>query len=848
MTISSTNRQAGPYSGNDITVAFPFAFKVFSSADLLVKDLVTATGIESTLSIVTHYTAALNSDQNANPGGTITLVSALASGHTLTITSDLEPLQSVDLTNQGGFYPRVINDALDKLTILCQQAIFADSKTLQLPSGSVASTAFPIPGAGKFLRWNLSGDAIEAIDGTGTAPGDFVQSGTGAVARSVQSKLGEAISLKDFGAAGDGATNDAPAIQAAIDSGARIITGSNITYKVSAMLSLRSDLVLRDMTLDFSALTALDGSYRTCLKAAGSGPVASAALASNAIEGDYSVTVSSGQGSTFAAGDYVMLTSEDAYNYPAATVKRGEIKQVQSVATDTITFRTAIYEGYTTANTATLRKLSLLHDITLDNVRIIGTNTENHQNVGLWANYVRRLQVRHCSFTDIDVYCTALFNTIDFSIDDNDYDGVRYTGSGVAFYGVALFNCCQWGQVTGNRGQELRHLVVTSSSAIYYGQPYHVVVSHNVMRNAMAGTAQASWAYECHGFGRWIIWANNLADSCHCGINIEKGDQVVVGNIFRNIRQAGVNFDTDGRELKNILVSNNQISKTTGESVSLAIFGIAFQQHASQVRENILISNNIIEGFGAASKADIGIRIYPGSGESKCCAISGNQIINNGSYESTDYGIYIQQGGWIIRGNTIRNYERSMSLVAGADGCVVQANSFDVDTVSSTQAIIAVGSDNNIIQGNSFKNVYRSISNSGNGNLIANNTELGVSIAVSNTGSGAIWYDNTVPRRVNAIIASGIVTLNSAISTAGVLQVDTESAAATDDLDTITAGYDGQIIILKAANDTRDVVVKDGTGNLRLSSSFTMTHTDDRIILICDGTNWYEIGRSDNAA
>lgn len=45
----------------------------------------------------------------------------------------------------------------------------------------------------------------------------FLQSGTGAVARTVQSKLRERISLEDFGAVGDDSTNDTAAIQAAIN-------------------------------------------------------------------------------------------------------------------------------------------------------------------------------------------------------------------------------------------------------------------------------------------------------------------------------------------------------------------------------------------------------------------------------------------------------------------------------------------------------------------------------------------------------------------------------------------------------------------------------------------------------
>jgi hypothetical protein len=88
LTISSETRKAGPYTGNGLTTSFSFAFKVFTTADVLVvrTDL---SGLESTLTLTTDYTVTLNSNQDANPGGTVTLPSALTTGYLLTLSSQV---------------------------------------------------------------------------------------------------------------------------------------------------------------------------------------------------------------------------------------------------------------------------------------------------------------------------------------------------------------------------------------------------------------------------------------------------------------------------------------------------------------------------------------------------------------------------------------------------------------------------------------------------------------------------------------------------------------------------------------------------------------------------------------
>ncbi len=135
MTISSNVRTAGPYTGNDTATEFSFEFKVFDAGEVVVIQT-DADGAETTLVEGTDYTVDLNSDQDTSPGGSVTLDAALPTGEKLTVTSDVDYLQSLDLTNQGGFYPQTINDALDRLTILAQQTAEEASRAFKVKISS----------------------------------------------------------------------------------------------------------------------------------------------------------------------------------------------------------------------------------------------------------------------------------------------------------------------------------------------------------------------------------------------------------------------------------------------------------------------------------------------------------------------------------------------------------------------------------------------------------------------------------------------------------------------------------------------------------------------------------------
>jgi hypothetical protein len=75
-------------------------------------------------------------------------------------------------------------------------------------------------------------------DGFSSAFITFLQSGTGAVTRTAQAKMRDVVSVKDFGAVGDGIADDTVAIQAAINSGFKTIYFPPSIYNCGSQISL----------------------------------------------------------------------------------------------------------------------------------------------------------------------------------------------------------------------------------------------------------------------------------------------------------------------------------------------------------------------------------------------------------------------------------------------------------------------------------------------------------------------------------------------------------------------------------------------------------------------------------
>ncbi len=163
MTITSITRKAGPYPGNGIATAFPFAFKVFKKEDVLVT-FTDANGADSALVLDSDYSVTLNEDQDKNPGGTITYPRAgsslamLDATQRLTFTGGLPYTQPTDIPNLSPFFPQVVEDALDRAEIQIQQVKEITDRSIKI---SVSDTPLaPLPAQSARANTVIGFDAL----------------------------------------------------------------------------------------------------------------------------------------------------------------------------------------------------------------------------------------------------------------------------------------------------------------------------------------------------------------------------------------------------------------------------------------------------------------------------------------------------------------------------------------------------------------------------------------------------------------------------------------------------------------------------------------------------------------
>ena len=117
MTLASQRATAGPFACDGVQVEFPFEFRVEEAEHLRVY--------KDDLPVESGYTVRLLEN-----GGSVVFPAA---GSAVAVERNVPTTQEVDLQNNTAFLPEVLEGALDKLTMICQQLQSRLARSMVLP-------------------------------------------------------------------------------------------------------------------------------------------------------------------------------------------------------------------------------------------------------------------------------------------------------------------------------------------------------------------------------------------------------------------------------------------------------------------------------------------------------------------------------------------------------------------------------------------------------------------------------------------------------------------------------------------------------------------------------------------
>ena len=165
MTVSSTSNRK-TYVGDAVTTSFatsPVVF--FDTSDLVVYVVVTATGVATTLVENTDYTVTGGdgSTGTVDLSGGSSPYGAPAATEEVVIVREVPATQESDLVNNDGSDAEVIEDALDKLTMLAQQNAANVERNLRQPESDpddIAALPTFVDRASKYLAFDADGDPV----------------------------------------------------------------------------------------------------------------------------------------------------------------------------------------------------------------------------------------------------------------------------------------------------------------------------------------------------------------------------------------------------------------------------------------------------------------------------------------------------------------------------------------------------------------------------------------------------------------------------------------------------------------------------------------------------------------
>lgn len=430
---------------------------------------------------------------------------------------------------------------------------------------------------GSLVNTSLNSSSSDTLD---SGDVEFLQDGTGAIYRTVEDRLRERISVKEFDAKGDGATDDTAAIQAALTAAASRSVGVFFppgVYSISSTLSLSS---ASGVTMHGSNATIKQtgGRLTNTLHILDSSDVTVRDLKFQGtndplLEGDSGFA---GQGIYVTNSDTIRILNNEIFEQSGSGVLCWATNNVwidKNNVHDNL-YLWDIAFGYASPPDNT----------PLENVWI--TDNKCHSPNGAWGVHVQG-------------YGRNVNITGNHTKGHNDY--------GILVYRRDDFASRQWSDVvvSNNLVEDVTDSQFSGYFAgmgIYLQTITNITVTGNIVRNVLQGRTDADspnrilppGAISLNGTSEVTCTGNSIEDSGIDGIdavNVSDGTKgnTISGNSISNCYQSGIYVSATSK----LTVANNTLDGTADDNGA----GISVSDHPTTT-EDIIINNNVVtQGF-----------------------------------------------------------------------------------------------------------------------------------------------------------------------------------------------------------------------------------------------------------
>lgn len=656
--------------------------------------------------------------------------------------------------------------------------------------------------------------ALQRVFGSVWNPEDqtytFDINGTPGTERSFQGKLDElGESIIDRGGVADGSTDNASAFNTLFStSGRKVIPKGASPYRVDSTITITAsniDIYFEPgAEIDFSNAASSD----TLIQINGT-EGSNISLSSNALADQNDVVLTSA--ATLSVGDYIYISSSAIYE-TLNNSTQGEFGRIKSIAGSTITLYSNLRYTYNTADTAIVQQIDFAKNINIVNPSVFGGGSGgSHAAMKIRAGFnIAIYNIYSYDFDDRNIQ-------FDRSLSCKVFGGFSRDSTKAGFgYGVACINGAEDIVMLGYTGRNMRHVVTTG------GTDGEVT---NIKAFCCTADDALDAGFDSHPGSGDIDYSFNQVNTAVTisgggdGIISQGRHFTAVGNIIKNAQRHGIIYQpTHNSGFGTCTINQNQIdsvSNTADDGIN-----ILTEETGADVN-NVSISGNTISGPNLRA-----VYVYAKAANVTNISVSANvstQSTTDGYRFRADSGFTVDKG--TISANVIEGNAATEGIYLLGNGTGTMENlNITANTIEDFTRGIRMNNTDNC---NFSNQVFETIT-----------TEYFIGTDTNSRFDFDPGYDVTISGGVIAVRQSQYLWVN----------VDTESAAASDDLDTVTATRPGHVIILTAENSARTVVVKDNTGNLRLGGGdFSLDSSDDSITLFCDGTDWIELSRSNNA-